>query len=205
MQAETTESEGRRKSLFQERWMRITRRQFVKMLALLIFRTESSQGLKRNKKRMFAKRGKEFVWKLWRKIFSNGFSLLMTAISPHSPCFVRFLALPVVFHAPSESKWCHCGLSKLFSAFCEWKAMTAMPSGCTAENFDYIRVLEGLGRSGGDADCGPPQHFFDSDTFSDTLQPLLTASESTTVRDICLPSTFCASIPVRLSKTRYEW
>lgn len=65
MQAETTEEEE--KVCFRNAEWSITRRQFVKMLALLIFRTESSQGLKRNKERMFARREKEFLRKVMGK------------------------------------------------------------------------------------------------------------------------------------------
>lgn len=92
---------------------------------------------------------------------SNGFSLLMTAISPHSPCFASFLALPVVFHASSVSLWCHCGLSKLEQLFFVnemlWRRAFWL---CRLTRiFDYVRFSLSLGGNAGDADCEPLQHF----------------------------------------------
>lgn len=99
--------------------------------------------IKKKQEKNFRKARKRISVKSYgKKSFrSNGFSLLMTAISPHSPCFVSFLvALLVVFHARSVSQWCHYGLSKLLTAFANEK-LVGDPSGSTDENFRFHTFL----------------------------------------------------------------
>lgn len=203
------EREGRRKSLFQERWMSITRRQFVKMLALLIFRTESSQGLKRNKKRMFREARKRISVKSYGKK-----SFPKQRFLPLNDCHFSTLALfcelsclASRFSRSERISMMSLRVVKALTAFRKWKALTASLLALQTRIFDYVRLSLSLEGNAGDADCEPLQHFSRHSIPVLFLTLHAPPSFRKTPKYVTLPRLphFAPHSLARLSTTRYEW